>query len=184
MLERLLPFKTDTLRRPAHLPQRRWRIRATRNYVWATVGAALAALAVFVAWWQRPELVPLVAVAPAALLGWRLLLPPPLLLALDERGVALLVPRLRHDDYLWIPLDRLVRVELRQGWLVATGTDVEQQGQMDWREAAQRVGAALPPWLQLHFQSGIASQQVAAPIHLLDQVARDEIEMWIYQQGK
>lgn len=167
---------------PPHLPQRRWRIRAPRAFVRGIIGAVAGAIVPFVMWWLL--LTPLWLLAPCMAIGWAILMPRPLHLALDERGVALLVPSWTRDEYLWIPRDRLVRVEIRQGWLLATGTTIEQQGNLNWVETATAAGTMVPPWLQMSFKSGLGANQFAAPIHLLDQLARDEIELWLYQQGK
>ncbi len=180
MLER---FRTSGGERSASpLPRRRWLIRAPRTLILGLIGAAIGGLLPFLGWWFRGY--PLwVAVVPMVL-GWFALMPRPLYLGLDERGMALIAASWTGESYLWIPQDRLIRLETRQGWLVATGTTVEQQGNFSWPDAARQAGAMLPAWANLHLQSGLATTQVAAPIHLLDKVARDEIELWMYRQGK
>lgn len=165
-----------------HLPQRRWRIRAPRVFLWGALGAFVGTAVTFTLWWLG--IAPLFLMAPAIVLGWFLLLPAPIYLGLDERGVALVIPGWTSEKYLFIPQHQLVRVEMRQGWLLATGTTVEQQGSVSWLDTARQAGTVVPPWLQLHFKSGLAANQIAAPIHLLDQLARDEMELWIYRQGK
>lgn len=165
-----------------HLPQRRWMIRPPYGYLRALIGALIGGAGPFYLWWLRmydplwPILIPL-------LLGAFLLYPAPLMLGLDERGAALIIPGWR-DRYLWIPRNRLASIRIQNGWLIAAGTQVEQQGELSWKEAAHQAGAIVPPWLTMLAGSSAAPAQIAAPIYLLDQVARDEIELWLYRQGK
>ncbi len=180
MLQRLFPALS--LGRSPQLPQRRWRIRAPRQWLWALVGMLVGGAIPFVAWWY--DLIPLwPAVLPMALVAL-LMLPPPLVLGVDERGVALIVPGWMQDQYLWIPKDRLAQLELRNGWLIAIGSTIQQQGDLNWLKAASQTGSSIPPFLNLSAQSGLTAFQIAAPIHLLDHLARDEIELWMYRQGK
>ncbi|MGH2541798.1 MAG: hypothetical protein ACRDIB_03315 [Ardenticatenaceae bacterium] len=180
MLNRLVP--PLTLGHSPQLPQRRWRILPPYTFLRATIGAIIGALPPFVAWWN--ELIPLWLVVFPMLLGALLFLPRPMILGVDERGVALIVPGWTQDKYLWIPKERLVQLEIRQGWLIANGTDVLQQGNLTWIEAATHTGATIPPLLKLSAQTGLTAHQIAAPIYLLDQIARDEIELWMFRQGK
>lgn len=182
MLKRRAPAAAPTSSRSVQLPQRRWRIRSPRALVGGVVGAAIGALVPFLAWWFMDF--PLWPMVFTALLGWYLLLPPTLWLGLDEQGAALIVPTWNRDNYLWLPRERLVRLEIKQGWLLATGSNVEQQGNLNWPDIARQAGATIPSWLNLHSHSPIAPTQLAAPIHLLDELARDEIELWLYRQGK
>lgn len=176
-------FPALTLGRSPQLPQRRWQIRAAHRLLWSAAGALIGGAIPFVAWWYG--YLPLwVAVFPM-LLGALLFLPAPLVLGLDDRGVAMIIPSWTEDRYLWIPRDRLLRLELRKGWLLATGTDVEQQGELSWQEAARQAGATAPPtWLNLLTKSSADALAIAVPVYLLDSLARDEIELWMYRQGK
>jgi hypothetical protein len=169
--------------RSSQLPRRRWQIRTPQIMLRALLGA-LAGAAIWLAAWWYFLMLPLWPILIPMTVGWFLMLPPPLVLGLDERGVALVQPGWTKESYLWIPQDRLARLEIRQGWLVASGTTIQQQGTLNWLEAASQAGATIPPWVKLLFQSGLAVAQIAAPVHLLDEVARDEIELWLYRQGK
>lgn len=169
----------------AQLPQRRWRIRPPRAFVQAAAGAAVAAAIPFLAWWfgYLPPAWLWVILLPMVL-GWWLALPRSLYLALDERGVALIQRGWGRDSYVWIPYNRLISLEMRPGWLVATGTTAEHQGSLDWLDVARRLGVQIPTLISLYFQMSPGGAQLAAPILLLDQLARDEIELWMYRQGK
>jgi hypothetical protein len=179
MLSRIFPAMHQ--RRSPHLPQRRWSIRPPHTYLLVLLGALVGAAAPFYLWWV--SMTPLWLIALTMIAGGMILAPSPVLLGLDERGMALIIPGWR-DRYLWIPRERLARLQIQNGWLVAIGMQVEQQGEMSWMDVARQAGAIIPPWLALLFQSPAAPVQIAAPIYLLDQLARDEIELWLYRQGK
>ncbi|MDQ4078668.1 MAG: hypothetical protein M3220_20810 [Chloroflexota bacterium] len=176
-------FPAITLGRSPQLPQRRWRIRASHVLLWGVVGALVGGAVLFIAWWNG--WLPLWPAVLPMLLGGLITLPPPLVLGVDDRGVALLIPGWTKDRYLWIPRDRLVQLEIRKGWLLATGVDIKQQGELSWQDAARLAGAAEPPtWVHLRAQSTADAISIAAPIYLLDPLAQDEIELWMYRQGR
>jgi hypothetical protein len=165
------------------LPQRRWAIRHPRTYIIGAIGAGVAAIPAFLLWWFFN--VPLILTVPLMALGWFILLPPTLYLALDKQGIALIVPSWNRNSFLWIPRDLIIRVQIQQGWLIAEGVSLQKQNDMDWREAVERAGADVPVWLERRAGLGEGVTHLfAAPIELLDSIARDEIEMWLYQQGK
>jgi hypothetical protein len=183
MLQKLTSPKPQDSGTTSPLPQRRWAIRAPRAYLLGIIGAVVAAIPPFLLWWFFE--IPLIFTIPAMIAGWYVLLPPPLYLALDNRGIALIVPSWNRQSFLWIPRDRIIRVQIQQGWLIGEGVSIQKQNDLDWRDAAERAGADVPGWLERRASLGEGVNQLfAAPIELLDSIARDEIEMWLYQQGK
>ncbi len=181
MLQRLR--STDNSENTSPLPKRRWELRSPRTYIWGAVGALVGAIVPFLLWWFYD--IPLVLIVVGMAAGWFVMLPPSLYLALDKQGVALVVPSWNRNSFLWIPRDRIIRVQIQQGWLIAEGVSIQKQNDLDWRDTAEKAGADVPGWLERRTALGEGvSQLFAAPIYLLDSIARDEIEMWLYQQGK
>ncbi len=176
-------FPAVTLGRSPQLPQRRWRIRAPQMLMWGALGALIGGVIPFVAWWLG--MFPLWPAVIPMLLGALIIMPPPLVLGVDERGVALIIPGWSKDKSLWIPRDRLVRLEIRKGWLLATGSDIKQQGELSWQAAVKHAGATQPPtWVNLRTHTAADAVSIAIPLYLLDPLDQDEIELWMYRQGK
>ncbi|MCB0077114.1 MAG: hypothetical protein KDD73_06785 [Anaerolineales bacterium] len=165
--------------RSPQLPARRWRLYSRAHWLWAAVGALAGAALPFVLWWL--DLMPLWLVALTAALGALALLPAPLVLALDEQGVALLVPGWQQDRYCWLPRDRLASLRLRDGWLVATGDMQRSDDRVDPHRLLRQVGVReLPDWLDSATDS---STMIAFPVERLDGLARAEIERQRFQMG-
>ena len=118
-------------------------------------------------------------------LGWLMLMPRPVYLAMDKQGVALISKGWMRTSYLWVPQDRMLSLSKNRGWLLAVGSDNQHEGHPDWQYFARQAGAPANNLAVNTFtQMAAGGSLVAAPLFLLDELSRDEVELWIYQQGR
>ena len=66
-----------------------------------------------------------------------------------------------------------------------TRDHLEQEGIADWEEVARKAGATkIDSVSQTFSRFNAGGRLIAAPFYMLDELSRDEIELFIFQQRK